>query len=433
MTRATEAAPHHGSPSLGARAERHEEIVACILCGNSTFEAVVSLASTPPANALATDPDRARRLPAYPLDVRRCGACGLLQLRTSVDRAELFRDYKYASGAAPGLVRHFRDLAARVVERTGLSAPARVIEIGSNDGTLLRCFAEQGIEVLGVDPAARLNTRAESFGVRTVTALFDETIGRRVREEFGAADVVLANNVLAHVRDLGGVMRGIRAITHQGSFVVVEVAHVLPMIANGMFELIYHEHLSYFSLHNMVRLAEEHGMVIVEVDQVPTQGGSLRCWLRPADAPGLDGPAPSAAELMREEKIAGVADGSFLDGFHDRVRASTTRLGDVVTGLAATGKRICGYGASARAVTLLGQAKIGEHIRLIADDNPLKHGWYTPGDGIPVVPPDRLNASEADYCLLFAWNFAEDIVRRTRSFTGAGGAFIVPFPTLSIR
>jgi C-methyltransferase C-terminal domain/Methyltransferase domain/Putative zinc binding domain len=392
----------------------------------------MSLTPTPPANALAADADSARKLRAYPLDLHRCVACGLIQLGISVDRAELFSDYRYATGAAPGLVRHFQRLAAEVINRTGLSAPARVVEIGSNDGTLLRQFADQDIGVLGVDPAAGLNAMAERSGVRTMTALFDEAAGRDVRENFGAADVILASNVLAHVHDLGSVMRGIRAMTHERSWIVVEVAHVLPMISEAVFELIYHEHLSYFSLHNLVLLAEQHGLVITDVEQLPTQGGSLRCWLRRAGAPGTEQPGPRVASLLTAERTAGVADGSFLRSFPRRVQASTARLNDVVTGLAATGVRLSGYGASARAVTLLGQARVGEHLAWIADDNPLKQGLYTPGDGIPVVSRDRLDASAERYCLLFAWNFAEDIMRHSRSFTDSGGSFILPFPTLSI-
>jgi hypothetical protein len=403
----------------------------CLSCASSTLDEVVRLAPTPPANALAESRERALGAGSFPLDVARCAACGLVQLTDALPRDELFRDYKYATGAAPALVSHFRALSEQVMSRSELAPGSVVVELGSNDGTLLKAFAERGMRVLGVDPAVEIGQQARDNGVPTVTAHFDAGVAERILADLGGADVVLANNVLAHVDDLNGVLSGIRSLLGPRSYAVVEVAHVLPMARDGIFEFVYHEHMSYFSLATLRQAMGRHGMRIVDVDEVPTQGGSLRCWVRRADAPGEA--SPKVAALLDREDRAGLTDGSLLRDFGDRVRRVTGRVEDVVGGLAGKDRRIAGYGASARAVTFMAQCGIAEHIAWIADDNPRKVGWYVPGSGKGVVKPDRLAAGEVDYCVLFAWNFADDIVSATRSFSAGGGSYVVPFPALTVR
>jgi SAM-dependent methyltransferase len=401
----------------------------CLTCDATSLETVFSFRPTPPANALTGSAQGARELQRYPLDLARCAGCGHVQLADEVPRAELFSAYRYATGSVPALLGHCAALTADVVRRCRLAPGARVIEIGSNDGTLLRCFQEAGMRVLGIDPAADLTEEACHRGLPSLTAFFDASVAEKVRQEHGSADVVVANNVLAHVDDVRGMLDGIRILLEPGGHAVVEVAHVLPMAAQGAFEFVYHEHLSYFSLHALSRVAENHGLTVVDVQQIPTQGGSLRCWLRRAD--GQPRPARTAAvtRLLAEEASAGVPDGSFLAGFPAKAEQVASRLNDVVGGLARLGRRVCGYGASARAVTLLAQSGAGEHIPWIVDDNARKVGLYTPGDGIEVRDTARLREEDIDYCVLFAWNYASDIRRRHARF---GGAFIAPLPELTI-
>lgn len=401
----------------------------CLVCATDTV-GVVSLTPTPPANAIAPTAEAARSQDRYPLDLVRCPGCGLVQLVDVIPRSVLFTDYRYATGAAPALVDHCRELAARVTDRMGLAAGAKVVEIGSNDGTQLGFFAERGVTVLGVDPAVELAAYAGERGVPTLPTLFDVETAEKILGELGPVDAVLGSNVVAHVNDVNGVLRAIRMLLKRGGCAVIEVAHVLPMVRHGIFEFIYHEHLSYFSLHVLTRAAEANGLTVFDAELIPTQGGSLRCWL------GRDDDArPPTAEferILRVEAVAGVPDGRFLHGFADRVDRVCTTLGDVLSGLSKIGRRICGYGASARAVTLLSQAGVGGEIAYIVDDNPRKVGGFTPGDGVPIVGSERLTAEEADYCVLFAWNFAAGIRARSTAFTAAGGAFIVPFPELSV-
>jgi C-methyltransferase C-terminal domain/Methyltransferase domain/Putative zinc binding domain len=405
----------------------------CLLCGSVNLEHIIELRPTPPANALAATVEEARRALRFPLRLVRCAECGHVQLADQVDRDLLFRDYKYATGTAPGLVRHFGALARMLIERHRLAPGSRVVEVGSNDGTLLREFAAAGMRVLGVDPATDLARYAGESGVPTYATHFDDGVAERILAEHGPADLVLANNVLAHVGDLNGALRGVRLLLEPGSHGVFEAAHLLPMAANGMYEFIYHEHMSYFSLHTMRAAVNRHGMEVVDVEEVATQGGSIRYWVRPADAVTSADISPRVAELMRREESAGITDGDLVREFAARASRVNTGLRDVINGLRAAGKRICGYGASARAVTLMNQAGIGDAIDWIVDDNPRKVGLYVPGSAIPVVASSTLGHDAADYCVVFAWNFWSDITEKLADFTRGGGMFVVPFPELAVR
>ncbi|QNP71425.1 class I SAM-dependent methyltransferase [Streptomyces roseirectus] len=401
----------------------------CLLCASGELEDVLDLRPTPPANALADTAADARRAARFPLRLIRCTACTHVQLADLVDRDLLFRDYKYATGAAPGLVRHYAALASALTTR---HRPGFVVEIGSNDGTLLRQFAGAGVRVLGVDPAAGLARTAEESGVPTYATHFDESVAEKILSEQGPADLVLANNVLAHVGDLGSVLRGVRRLLAPGSHAVVEAAHLLPMAVTGTYEFIYHEHMSYFSLHALQQAAQLHDLAVVDVEEIPTQGGSIRCWLRPANAVRASDVAPAVAELLARERESGLLDGTLTRSFAARTQRVNAGLHDVVQGLRTRGKRLSGYGASARAVTLMTQAGIDGAIERIVDDNPLKHGFHIPGSGIPVLPPDALRRETTDYCVLFAWNFREDITAGLTEYVEAGGMFVVPFPQLMV-
>ncbi|MEV6932539.1 class I SAM-dependent methyltransferase [Dactylosporangium sp. NPDC051485] len=403
---------------------------ACLLCGSADISVVVSLHPTPPANGLAATAEAAKAQLRYPLDLVHCRGCGLVQLADIVDRSELFSDYRYATGAMPPLVRHFGELAGQVISRSDLPPGSRVTEIGSNDGTLLGFFAESGMMVHGVDPAQTLAAEANERGVPTRVALFDDRVAEQIVAESGRSDVVVANNVLAHVRDINAVIRGIERLLAPGGVAVVEVAHVLPMVTSGAFEFIYHEHVAYYSLHVLRAAFARHGLTLIDVEQIPTQGGSLRCWARHSGAAGE--PAGTVAEILAWEREADVPCGGFLDGYATRVRRVGERLNDVVCGLVGQGRTICGYGASARAVTLLGQSRIGPFLRWIADDNPRKVGLFTPGDGIEVVDRGHLNEGGVDYCVVFAWNYADEIRRNASTFLAAGGGLITPFPDLVV-
>lgn len=405
---------------------------ACLLCATTDLDVILELRPTPPANALADTADEARAASTFPLVLVQCRGCELVQLADRVSRDLLFRDYKYATGAAPGLVLHFGNLARALIDRHDLAPGSAVVEVGSNDGTLLRAFADKRMRVLGVDPAMDLARHATESGVLTYPTHFDENVAEQVLAEFGPADLVLANNVLAHVGDLNSTLRGIRKLLTPSSHGVFEAAHLLPMVSDGMYEFIYHEHVSYFSLHTMRTAVRRHGMDIVDVEEIPTQGGSIRCWVRPSNVINPSDITARVDDLLSKERAAGLTDGSLLSRFAERVARVNATLSDVVAGLRTNGRRVCGYGASARAVTLMAQAGIGDAIDWIADDNPRKIGLYIPGSGTPVTAPGNLSIDSADYCVLFAWNFRSDIIAKTTHFTERGGMLIVPFPELTV-
>jgi hypothetical protein len=389
------------SVSLDPGPDAAPALVTCGLCGTAPEE-VLTLRATPPANGLTRTREEALAAATFPLRLVRCPACGLVQLADVVSRDLLFSDYKYATGAAPGLIRHFAGMAAEVSAAVGLAAGAVVVEIGSNDGTLLGEFARLGARVLGVDPAADLARQAERSGVPTLATHFDDQVADQVLSRVGPADLVLGTNVLAHVADLNAVLRGVRALLAPAGRGVFEVAHVAKMATGGIYEFIYHEHTFYYSLHALREAMARHGLDLYDAQEVATQGGSLRCWVRRADAPGAGQLDRGARRILALETATGVASGSVFDGFADRVSRVNQHLSDVVRGLAGAGRRICAYGASARAVTLLGQCGLGDVIEWVADDNPRKVGWYVPGAGLPVVAAARLTAGASDYCLLSA-------------------------------
>lgn len=404
----------------------------CVLCAGHALQDVVRLRPTPPANALAPTSAQARAATSFPLRLVRCAGCGLVQLADVVPRDMLFRDYKYATGAVPALVDHFHRLATDLVTRHSLAPGAFVVEIGSNDGTLLRAFAEQGAKVLGVDPALDLAAQAQRDGVPTLPAHFGEDVANAILADHGHPDLVLANNVLAHVADLNGTLRSIRTLLDTSSHAVFEVAHLLAMATDGTYEFVYHEHVSYFSLHTLRTAVIAHDMEITDVEEVPTQGGSLRCWVRRRAAVSRDAVSRRVQAMLDRETACGLTDGTALTDFAERVWRINSGVADVVHGLSALGRRICGYGASARAVTFMAQSGIGDQVSYIVDDNPRKVGWYVPGAAVPVVDSGRLSARESDYCVLFAWNFSSDILRTRAKFRAAGGRFIVPFPALTM-
>jgi SAM-dependent methyltransferase len=405
----------------------------CIFCSSTRRETIVRLEPTPLANSLAPTRALALAAPTYPLELVRCADCSLVQLGDIVPREQLFHDYKYATGAVPALVSHFRKLAAEAVSRLSLGRDSKIVEIGSNDGTVLEAFAAFGAKVLGIDPADALARHAQARGLPTLIDRFDAGVAERIIDEFGSADLLVANNVLAHVGKLDSVLRGMRRLMHANSHAVLEVAHLLPMARDGTYEFIYHEHAAYFSLHTLRMVLDRYEMEIFDAAEVPTQGGSLRCWVRVKRSKRGRAISRGMKALLDRESQSGLVDGSLLNDFAAHVLRINGNVSDVVRGLATLGRSLGGYGASARAVTFMVQCDIGSHLAWIVDDNARKIGNFVPGLGIPVVAPSELFETKPDYCVLFAWNFRDEIMKATARFAAEGGRYIVPFPTLTVH
>lgn len=403
----------------------------CRLCGASDLGRVIALTPTPPANALVSEAERAERQPQFPLDVYFCRSCAHLQLLDAVDPELLFREYFYVSGTSPSFVRHFEVYAAATAEQVGLQPGDRVVDIGSNDGTLLKAYKALGADVLGVDPAANIAAAAEADGVPTRVAFFTEAVGREIADSLGQAKLVTANNVFAHIDDLADVVRGVKALLADDGAFFFECSYRLDVIQDVLFDTIYHEHLDYHALRPLQEFFARHDLVLSDAERVPTHGGSIRGVVRPA----ASGARPSARleELIAAERQAGLFEERTYKAFADRIDAMRDELAPLLRRLKAEGKKIVGYGAPAKMTTLLYHFGLGPDVLdYIVDDSPLKQNRFSPGMHIPIVSAERLQADPPDYVLILAWNFAAPIIEKNTALQEGGVRFIIPSPKLEI-
>jgi len=396
----------------------------CRACGHAPLRVVLSLGKLPLANRLLSAEELGDPEPRFPLDWARCSACALVQITETVPPEILFRDYVYFSSYSDTMLRHAGELTARLIRERGLGPRSLVVEIASNDGYLLKGYASTAIPVLGVEPARNVAQVAEANGIRTVAEFFDETLAEKLAATYGRADVVHAHNVLAHVADLSGVVRGLRVLLGDDGVAVIEVPYLRDLVDHGEFDTIYHEHLCYFSVTALDRLFRRHRLVLRDVERVPIHGGSLRLFVASAGSSG-----ESVRRLLAEEADWGVDRDEPLAAFAAHVEELRTTLVALLGGLKRSGKSLAAYGAAAKGSTLLGYAGIGrETLDFVADRSPHKQGRHMPGVHVPIVSPARLVEARPDYCLLLAWNFAEEIMAQQSAYRAAGGRFIVPVP-----
>jgi C-methyltransferase C-terminal domain/Putative zinc binding domain/Methyltransferase domain len=398
---------------------------ACRACGHSPLRVVLSLGKMPLANSLVTAEQLGGPEPRFPLDLARCTGCSLVQITETVPPEVLFRDYVYFSSYSDTMVRHAGELSARLIRERHLGPESLAVEIASNDGYLLKGYASAGIPVLGVEPARNVAIVAEERGIRTVAEFFDEALARELAAKHGLADVIHAHNVLAHVADLTGVVRGIRTLLRADGVAVIEVPYLRDLVEHCEFDTIYHEHLCYFSVTALDRLFRRHGLVLREVERVPIHGGSLRLFVAPTGDAG-----ESVRHLLAAEGDWGVDHDEPLAEFAGRVEELKTRLLALLADLKRSGKTVAAYGAAAKGSTLLNYAGIGcETLDFVADRSPHKQGRYMPGVHVPIVAAERLVEARPDYCLLLTWNFAEEIMAQQAEYRRRGGRFIVPVPS----
>ena len=401
---------------------------ACRACGGGPLKPFLDLGETPLANAFVTQTTVDETEARYPLEVVFCGRCALVSLSGVVDPEVMFRDYIYVSGTSDTMPRHFADLGAEVVDRFA-GDHGLVMEIGSNDGTLLKAVKAHGARVLGVEPATNIATLATRAGIETVNDFFSGALARRLRASHGPARAVLANNVVAHVDDVRDLVGGVHDVLAPDGVLVMEVPYLVDLLDRVEYDTIYHEHLSYFALAPLARLLASGGLSVFDVKRVAVHGGSLRVYAS-RDARPATGAVGELRAFERERQLDTLTP---YEAFAERVRGQREALVGLLRRLRAEGKRVAGYGAPAKGNTLLNFCGIDTALlEYTVDKNPRKQGLFTPGMRLPVRPVETLMSDRPDYVLLLAWNFADEILRQQAAYREAGGRFILPMPEPSI-
>ncbi len=402
-------------------------MLSCRACGENGLESVLSLGSTPLANALLAKEQLSEPEPTFPLDLVFCPHCTLVQITETVPPDELFRNYAYFSSFSDTMLQHAQDIVTKIQKVRNLDSSALVVEVASNDGYLLQHYQKLGIPVLGIEPAENIAKVAEQRGIATLCEFFGERVARELAVQDRSADVIHANNVLAHVADLNGFIAGLAVLLKPDGIAVVEVPYLKDLMDHVEFDTIYHEHLCYFSLTALNNLFQRHGLTITDVQRTDIHGGSLRIF---AARLGQSGRAVKA--LLAEES-QWVHRLEYYANFTQRVDSLRTGLTTLLQKLKAENKRIAVYGASAKGSTLLNYFGLGrETLDFVVDRSTVKQGQYTPGTHLQIFDPEKLIEDCPDYVLLLTWNFAKEILQQQAKYRQQGGKFIIPIPEVRV-
>ena len=398
----------------------------CRGCGERLPAPFLDLGALPLANALV-HPDRASETDArFPLAVSYCAGCHLVQLTETVDPADLFSDYLYFSSYSESFVAHARAMADDLSAQLNLSPGSRVLEVASNDGYLLQFFKARGIQVLGLEPARNVAAVAQERGIPTWTMFFGPDAARRVQSEYGPVDLLVGNNVLAHVPSINEFLAATRSVLADQGVAVFEFPYVGDLLDHLEFDTIYHEHVFYYSLSALNTLARRAGLTITDVSHQAVHGGSLRVALRPGRTVER---GRAAAALLDDERRTGLQDARRYHAFSDRVRELQSALNARLRNLKDSGLRLAAYGAPAKGNTLLNSCGIGvDLLEFTVDANPHKQGLLLPGSRLPVLAPEELLRRRPDVTLILPWNIQAEIVRQQQAYLSAGGRFMVPIP-----
>lgn len=419
---------HAASAKFGSSNTPHPQ---CRICGAHLTHSFVDLGMSPLCETFLTADQLDAMEPFFPLNVLVCDRCFLVQLQEYVAPENIFREYAYFSSFSTSWVEHCKAYCEMITARLGLSSQSFVVELASNDGYLLQHFLPLGVPVLGIEPAANVAKVAMDKGVPTLVEFFGVKLAESLAAEGKLADLIIGNNVLAQIPDINDFVAGMRRLLKPEGVITLEFPHLERLIAGNQFDTIYHEHFSYFSFSTIARLAARHGLRLIDVEELPTHGGSLRVYLAHAASARPD--APAVGELLAREARLGFNDLSIYASFGEKVKRTKRRLLSLLIAIKDEGKTICGYGAPGKGNTLLNYCGIGaDFLDFTVDRNTYKHGRFTPGMHIPIRPVEAIDEAKPDYVLILPWNLRQEITEQMRHITTWGGKFIVPIPEATI-
>jgi len=402
----------------------------CGLCGGRNLELVLKLASTPAGDTYVPAGSLKEVQEVFPLDLFLCRACGGVQLLDVVDPKIVYGNYIYETSISLGLAEHFQKSVDKIMGYVKPSKGAFVVDIGSNDGTLLKFFKNQGMSVLGVDPAPHAAQKARDSGIETLQTFFTIDVARKIKDKRGPAAIVTANNVIANIDNLTDMIEGLRELMAYNGVFVFETGYLVDLIQKKLIDNIYHEHLSYYTVRSLEALFRRNGMELIDVERIPTKGGSLRGIVQLRG--GGRTISPSVSQLIELETKLGAGHAGVFKDISAEINALKKKLLNFLRDLKTQEKTIAGYGASVGVTTLIYLFGLADILSFIVDDNPSRQNLFSPGHHIPVVSPQVIHERKPDYVLILAWRYSEPIIKKHQAYLKQGGHFIVPLPRLKV-
>jgi len=403
----------------------------CRLCDQSTLELILPIAPSPIADAYVSADKLGIVQDRYPLDLYLCRACGHVQNIDVVNPEILFRDYIYKTSHSLGLVDHYRDYAEKISKRFEFSLGSLVVELGSNDGSLLGFFKSHGYNVLGIDPAKSIASEATQNGIPTLAEFFNFKLAENIRLKYGPAKIVAANNVFAHADGLQDIALGISHVLDDDGVFIFEVSYLPDIVDRFLFDTVYHEHVSYHSLIPLVEFFKQNGLELFDVQKIGSKGGSIRGFAQKFTK-GNRPVSENVNELLQIEAERGFDRPDIFHSFRQEIERRKANLLEFIDSEILKGKTFAGYGASTTVTTLLWHFDLTEKIQYLVDDNVSKQGLYAPRCHIPVISSEKMQENMPDYVVILAWNYAAPITAKNKAYLDAGGVFVIPLPELKL-
>jgi len=404
----------------------------CRFCGSELRTTFVDLGMSPLCESFLSLEQLNRMEPFYPLHVYVCDKCFLVQLEQYVSPEEIFSEYAYFSSYSDSWLRHCENYTDMITKRFGLGSESLVVELASNDGYLLQYFVKKDIPVIGIEPAVNVARDAQKRGVYTITRFFGEELANELANEGKQADLVIGNNVLAQVPDINDFVAGMKILLRNGGLITIEFPHLMRLIEGNQFDMIYHEHFSYFSLIAAEKIFFGHGLRIFDVDELPSHGGSLRIYCCHKDD-STKKTTDNVLELRGREIDSGYTQSGAYRSFEEKVKETKRKILDFLIESRRAGKSVVGYGAPGKGNTLLNYCGIrSDMIDYTVDRNPYKHGRFLPGTHIPIYGPEKISETHPDFVFILPWNLKKEIINQLSYIRDWGGQFVVPIPELEV-